>query len=155
VKVWNRLELEIEGKPAPGGSKTAFGFKDKLDKIHARIVDAGKGNLDWKNLCKFEASRQYTGEPIRGTAVWAHFVFTMPRNKSHFFRGARANVLRPNAPCFHLVKPDTTKLIRSTEDALTGVIWGDDAIVFPSGIKIYDGRPGVKITVRWVSQEPA
>jgi hypothetical protein len=35
--------------------------------------------------------------------------------------------LKPSAPRFHCVKPDGSKLLRSTEAALTGVLFEDDA----------------------------
>jgi Holliday junction resolvase RusA-like endonuclease len=52
--------------------------------------------------------------------------------------------------------PDGSKLIRSTEDALTGILWGDDGQIVRHGLveKRYAGwpgslsRPGAVITVQ-------
>jgi Holliday junction resolvase RusA-like endonuclease len=76
--------------------------------------------------------------------------FRMPRPKSHYIGGVcRPSKLRMDAPRHHAVKPDATKLWRSTEDALTGVIWVDDAQVVDQRVtKTYaDGEPGATILV--------
>ena len=35
--------------------------------------------------------------------------------------------MKGSAPFYHTTKPDALKLARSTEDALTGIVWADDA----------------------------
>ena len=55
-----------------------------------------------------------------------------------------------SAPAWPTVKPDATKLWRSTEDGLTGVLWRDDArIVCQLVRKVYaeDGRTGAAVKV--------
>ena len=62
--------------------------------------------------------------------VRATFVF--PRPKSHYLpaNGKRRDpVLRDDAPLWHVSPPDVDKLARSCLDALTGVLWTDDAQV--------------------------
>lgn len=51
------------------------------------------------------------------------FTFVMPRPNGHF--GTKG--LKPSAPDHPTTKPDALKLCRSTEDALTGVVWNDDS----------------------------
>lgn len=139
--------IRVDGTPAPGGSKSAFPFKSKDGRMHARIVDAGKGNKAWKSLVAWEGRRQFQGPPIQGLALCVRFEFTMPRPKSHYRTGKHAHELRPDAPKYHIVKPDATKLVRSTEDALTGIVWADDSTVMPSGVKFYGDRPGVTVII--------
>lgn len=71
--------------------------------------------------------------------------FTMPRPKAHF----RANgTLKPTAPTRHTTKPDTTKLVRAVEDAITGILWHDDAqISLQVAGKIYGTTPGATISI--------
>jgi Holliday junction resolvase RusA-like endonuclease len=48
------------------------------------------------------------------------------RPKSHFFTGKRSNVLRPNAPRWHTIKPDADNIFKCS-DALTRCgVWKDD-----------------------------
>ena len=143
----NPITIRVDGVPKPGGSKTAFAFKGKDGRPHARVVDAGKGNREWKQLVAFEARRQYTDPPFALLPLLVTFRFTMPRPKFHYRAGRNAHLLRPDAPKYHIVMPDATKLMRSTEDALTGILWRDDACVFGFPTKVYGDRPGVDITV--------
>ena len=79
------------------------------------------------------------------------FSFAMPRPGSHYGTGRNADKLKPSAPAGHTSKPDITKLIRSTEDALKGIAWVDDTqIVSQSAGKMYtnDRRPGCWIMIR-------
>lgn len=54
-------------------------------------------------------------------------VFVKPRPKSHYRTGRNAHLLRDTAPSAPNTKPDGLKLRRAVEDALTGVVWVDDA----------------------------
>jgi Holliday junction resolvase RusA-like endonuclease len=56
-------------------------------------------------------------------------LFTFARPKSHYRTGRWAPLLRETAPVRPSGVPDLSKLVRSTEDALTGVVWVDDARV--------------------------
>jgi Holliday junction resolvase RusA-like endonuclease len=57
--------------------------------------------------------------------------------------------LKPNAPKYPTTRPDALKLARAAEDALTGIIWTDDAVTVDLTIKKrYGELPGVNITVR-------
>lgn len=106
----------VEGTPAPGGSKNAFPFKRADGSLGVRVVDDGKGNKAWRAIVGWTAKArmaELTLQPLPG-ALQVAFDFIMPRPKT---------VTRPR----HIVKPDLTKLMRSTEDAMTGIVWLDDA----------------------------
>jgi Holliday junction resolvase RusA-like endonuclease len=140
------LSFFVPGIPAPGGSKRAFAIK-KGGVYTGRTVifdDAGQRNKDWRQACVVMADQKRPAEPFRG-ALRVDFDFVMPRLKAHF----RANgALKDGAPRWHTVKPDRTKLTRSTEDALRGIVWADDAlIVAGSTTKTYGDKPGCKVTV--------
>lgn len=136
----------IPGIPCPGGSKRGFALK-KGGAYTGRVIitdDAGQRNKDWKAKCAQVAHECDLTEPFRGP-LRVDFDFVMPRIKSHF----RANgALKEGAPRWHVVKPDRTKLTRSTEDALTGIVWADDAqVVAGSTTKTYGDQAGCRVTV--------
>ncbi len=73
----------------------------------------------------------------------------MPRPKAH---SRKDGVLKDDAPNWHANKPDATKLLRSLEDALTGVLWIDDSRIVRQQVKkIYGARPGADVEVSGVS----
>jgi Holliday junction resolvase RusA-like endonuclease len=89
-------------------------------------IDDCNRNAAWRELVAASALRQRSPRwPLRG-AVAVSVTFWLPRPKGHYRRNG---TLRPSAPPEHLVKPDATKLWRSTEDALTGIVWADDAVI--------------------------
>jgi Holliday junction resolvase RusA-like endonuclease len=67
--------------------------------------------------------------------------FYMRRPQSHFGTGRNAGRLKDTAPRFHTTRPDSTKLTRAVEDALTGVVWRDDAQVSTQVIAKLYGEP--------------
>lgn len=144
------IRLFIPGIPVPGGSKRGFIPKGWTRPV---IVDANKKTKPWMQACKaaaIEATKADPRFPVpRGTPLVVNFIFIMPRIGGHFGSGKNAGVLKPNAPTFPTVKPDATKLMRSTEDALTGILWSDDCqVVSPRPLKIYGTVPGALVTVR-------
>lgn len=76
--------------------------------------------------------------------VMASVVFTFERPAGHWGTGRNAGRLKPSAPGRPERYPDLSKLLRSTEDALTGVAWSDDARVVEYGrlAKVYAGEDG-------------
>ena len=123
------ISFFVPGIPAPGGSKRAFAIK-KGGVFTGRVAivdDAGQRNKDWRQACVVVANDHRPQELFRG-ALRVDFAFTMPRPKYHFHTSkAREGQLREDAPTYHTSKPDRTKLMRSTEDALKGIIWADDS----------------------------
>lgn len=117
-----RIEFFVEDTPRPGGSKRAF-YNPKVGR--AIVVDASSKVKTWRNTVRFTARGNYDGPPLKG-AVRMDVTFSFRRPKSHYGTGRNARRLKPSAPRYHTQKPDLTKLVRSTEDALKGIIWEDD-----------------------------
>lgn len=117
------IVIQVRDKPRPGGSKRAFSHKGR-----SWVVDANKHTKTWRDSVRNAAFQSYKG-PILQQACWIEYVFCFDRPQSHFGSGKNSQILKSSAPKFHTKKPDLTKLIRSTEDALTGIIWKDDAQV--------------------------
>jgi Holliday junction resolvase RusA-like endonuclease len=121
------IRFFVPGIPSPGGSKKAFVVAGK-----ARIVEDCKRNADWRATVAMVAGQAFASPYIGPVA--AEFLFLMPRPKSHYCKAG----IRRTAPAYPAVKPDTTKLIRSTEDALKGIAWLDDSqVVSQHALKRY------------------
>lgn len=116
------VTIVVQGSiPAPGGSKTiGFGKNGK-----AFLRPASKKTAPWRADVAKAAAQQYSG-PLLSGPVWMEYEFLFPRPKHHFGTGKNADKLKPNAPYWHTNVPDLTKIIRSTEDALIGIVLEDD-----------------------------
>lgn len=134
----NSLELRerwhftffIPGDPAPGGSKKVVTNKSK--KPGARpwlIVDDAKHNAKWKGIVQLIARNRWKAPTLKGPCI-VECVFYMRRPLGHFVANdARRGILKDTAPEFHTVKPDASKLRRSTEDAMSGIVYEDDSLI--------------------------
>lgn len=139
IKFW------VPTRPAPGGSKKSFASEST-----GRIVtlDDAKDNAVWRGVVALYGGQAMAGKPLLAGPLEVSMIFYQRRPKGHYGRGGNAGVLRPSAPWFPTVKPDVLKLARSTEDALTGVVWVDDSQTIALHVtKLYGEKPGVEITV--------
>lgn len=138
------ITLTVYGIPGPQGSKS---FKGISKKGKAIMVESSLKVKPWREAVKMAFIAKYSGVPrpiIKGP-VGLSFVFAMPKPKKSKYK----------VPA---TKPDLSKLIRSTEDALTEVgAWEDDSrVVYLAATKVYCGdrfaesmeSPGAIITIR-------
>ena len=117
------LSFFVPGIPAPGGSKRFVGIGKKTGR--AILIDAaGEKNKNWRAAVAWNGKKAMEGLPMLEGPLEVEFVFYVPRPKGHFRKNG---LLTGTAPRFPTTKPDALKLGRSTEDALTGVVWHDDA----------------------------
>lgn len=140
----------VPGVPQPGGSKKGFPVRTKGGGVRIAIVEDAKHNAPWRAVVALAARDLFPDGPLTGP-LSVSFSFAMPRPGSHYGSGRNSDKLKESAPPGHTNKPDITKLVRSTEDALTGIAWVDDSqIVSQSAGKMYtnDRRPGCWIMVR-------
>lgn len=146
------FDFFVEGRPAPGGSKSTFPFKRADGTLGVRVVDAGKGNKEWRKIVAWQA-KAYLPSGWQPTArpMIVRFNFFLRRPAAHFGTGRNAAILKPGAPEHHVTKPDALKLARSTEDALTLVLWADDSqVISQVATKQYCGlgmREGCRVRV--------
>lgn len=126
------VQFCVVGRPQPKGSTRAF-YSPK----HARILtwaDNRERLKPWEDCVRAAARRavgrseQYplwpAGIPVR---IEVTFVLTRPTRSPGRRRG------------WPSVKPDLSKLVRGLEDALTGIVYGDDAqIVSLTARKVYE-----------------
>jgi Holliday junction resolvase RusA-like endonuclease len=135
------ITISVSGTPQPAGSKRAFAHRTT-----GRIVvtDANAKSRLWKtNVAQHAIAVMRTTEPLTGP-LHLHIDFYMPRPQYHYGKHG----VKPTAPCQPTSRPDLTKLIRGTEDALTGICWHDDAqIVEQTATKTYGDAAGCEITI--------
>lgn len=127
--------IEVVGQPRPGGSKTS-GVSKKTGKSFTR--PANKHTATWRSDVSDAAVKVRPAQLLTGALV-VGYIFRFNRPKSHY---TAKGLLKASAPSHHTKVPDATKLVRSTEDALTGIVWKDDALVSRSfNQKVYC-KPG-------------
>lgn len=129
----------IEGHPAPGGSKTVFPVwraggqlvtemrNGRVWPILRVVDDAGENNKLWKAAVTVQARAFMRGAKPFSEAMKVSFTFYLKRPAKHYRTGKFSHMLRDDAPLHHITRPDALKFARSTEDALTGVLWEDDS----------------------------
>lgn len=149
------IKFFVPGIPAPGGSKRAAlipkrggGFVTRPDgRPVIGVRDDCERNKAWRSVVALAARSEYHAAPI-AEPLRVYFRFVMPRPKSHYRGGDRSKGVKVTAPVWPAKKPDALKLARSTEDALTGIIWVDDAqTVRLTSEKVYGEQPGCEVTV--------
>jgi Holliday junction resolvase RusA-like endonuclease len=111
------------------------------------VIDASAKSRPWKALVAQVAGDAMAGRELMRGPLAMTLRFVVRRPKGHY--GKRG--LLPSAPPFPTTKPDLLKLARGVEDALSGVVYGDDAqIVRELLIKEY-GEERVEIIVREIA----
>lgn len=144
-----RIDFHVEGNPVPQGSTRAF--KTKSGKVVT--TNDPTGSIErWRGDIRTEAKKLLAPsfECLTGP-VWLRTIFTFARPKSHYLPAnskRREPVLRPDAPMFHTQSPDADKLLRAVLDALTAVVYRDDAQVMPSAMKVWGATPMAVVRVR-------
>jgi crossover junction endodeoxyribonuclease RusA len=133
------IVFEVVGIPGPQGSKRHVG--------NGVMIESSKKVKPWRDDVRNAAQAwldRNGNPPLITEPVVLSVTFCLPRPKSR-----KKDIVVPTTP-------DLSKLIRSTEDALTGVLWKDDALVVEEhAYKFYadhDGRPGASIVItKWVA----
>jgi len=133
------LEFTVHGTAQPKGSAKAFlpkGWK------HPVITSDNKSLRAWEDVVRAELQRvmENASDPtlflqLFDAAIRITFVFHLPRPQKPKHR-------------FPITKPDLDKLARGTIDALTGVLFRDDALVVAiDASKVY-AATAAKVDIR-------
>ncbi len=141
------IVITVYGQPAPQGSKRNVG--------NGVMIEMSKRVKPWRADVKAAALEVVEATPQRPALLdgplAASIVFTMreqPASRPSWWpkgvRWSKALRWRPAST------PDLSKLLRATEDALTGVIWTDDARVveYTRLAKYYAGHPATDVLDR-------
>jgi Holliday junction resolvase RusA-like endonuclease len=156
--VTRELRIEVFGQPAPQGSKRAFINKHTG---RAHVIESSHDRVKSWRQAVLEATLSHAVQPAfqaLAGPVQVAMTFRMPRPKSHYRTGRNAHLLRDTAPLWPAGTPDLSKLIRSTEDALTDAgAWLDDAqVVHHDTWKSYAEAgelPGAYIIIREITSD--
>jgi Holliday junction resolvase RusA-like endonuclease len=134
-----RVEFTVIGVAAPQGSTKSFGFHLKDGSGRAVYGNNGEPMIrtvttsdnpsvkEWRRLVADAAQRQIVqceGFAIFTGAIAIDIVFALPRPRS-----------LPKKVTAHTKKPDLDKLLRSTVDAMKGVVWSDDSQITEARIR--------------------
>lgn len=149
-----KVFFTVPGKASPSGSKKAFAHP-KTGRII--VMDTAKGKDSWQSRVSMFATlaisnnAKLTAEEFAGpVSMTIQFYFSRP--KSHYRTGKNSQLLKADAPQNHIQKCDLTKLVRCTEDALTGIAFKDDCQVIERlESKGWADEDAVKILLVWGS----
>jgi Holliday junction resolvase RusA-like endonuclease len=129
------IAFAVFGEPKPQGSKRSQLIRRKGGQVVmrdgqplSRVRDDNPKTAEWKQQVAYAARQVYDGPLLTGP-LSVTFLFFRPRPKAHFGSGRNSALLKPSAPEWPIPRPDTLKLARAVEDALTGVLWQDDSQV--------------------------
>jgi crossover junction endodeoxyribonuclease RusA len=128
------VSFTVNGIAAPAGSKRGF-YNAKSRRVV--ITDDSARSRPWKAQVADAAaeamltadgqSRTLHSRDLLDGPLLLELIFWIPRPKNHYGTGRNADKIKPGAPWAPTVKPDLLKLARAVEDALTGVVYRDDA----------------------------
>jgi Holliday junction resolvase RusA-like endonuclease len=140
--VASRVEFTVLGKPAPQGSKTV-GSSSSGRRF---VREDNPATAPWKATVAaagrdaFEAVTR-TDDGLLAGPLRLRVVFVFPRPAAHFGTGRNQGRLKPSAPLYCPTRPDLDKLLRAVGDALTGVVFRDDAQLVRVEAEKHYGEP--------------
>lgn len=132
------MRIVVLGRAQPAGSKRAFS-NPKTGKII--VTDDAKQSRPWKQQVAGAARDAVGDRPPLDGPLRLDVVFVVGRPKGHYGSGSNSRRVRPSAPEFPAVKPDVTKLVRAIEDAMTGIVYRDDALIVEQWARKVYGWP--------------
>ena len=150
------LAFFVPGTPQTAGSKRGF-VNPKTGGViitESGTSSAKAAKKTWRGDLRDAAAmaiaaieRDADEWPTRAPLA-VQFSFVRVRPASHYGSGRNASGLKPSAPAFPITRPDVLKTARAAEDALTSVLWHDDAQIVDERItKAFGPVEGVDVVV--------
>jgi crossover junction endodeoxyribonuclease RusA len=100
----------------------------------------------WRNDIRVAAFDAMSGYPPWTGPVGLRAVFVFPRPKTHYRTGRNAGLVKATAPGWKTSAPDLDKLMRALGDAMSGIVYRDDAQIVDVALsKIFGQTPGVMV----------
>jgi Holliday junction resolvase RusA-like endonuclease len=136
------LDVMVYGTPATQGSKVT-GMAGNGRRF---VREANPDLKRWRSQVAQAAGDAYAGE-LLDEAVGLDLVFVRPRPSGHFTTTGGLSAAGRRSP-YPTGAPDVLKLARAVEDALSGVVWTNDARIVDERIrKAWGERACVRIRV--------
>ena len=130
VSSWS---FTVKGEPQPKGSARAF-----VRNGRAIVTSDNPGVRRWEETIRFVLQD------------WPHGILTGPVSLVMVFTLVRPASVSPKRRPFPTVRPDVDKLARAGLDAMSGVVFSDDAQVIEALVgKVYGDAPGLTCQIRW------
>lgn len=154
------LAFQVVGHPEPAGSKRAVpNSRDWRVRpgVTWKVLDDNPKSDAWKKLVAQSAKNAQLARRIGRLEgpLYVQMTFHRLRPKAHLKTDGSLNA-EGGRNEYPTTKPDVLKLARAVEDAMTGIVYVDDAqIVSENLMKRYSDREGVEVTVMEVSQPDA
>lgn len=131
------ISLTIYGDPVPAGRPRFTRMGHAYDPKKSR---------DYKQIVALEAKKQYRGPLIEDVPLEV-YIAAYRENQKQTSKIER--VRREHKQSVPLKKPDTDNYVKSILDALTGVIWKDDNIIYHiDAYKFYSETPRIEVVIR-------
>lgn len=130
------IKLKIYGDPVPAG-RPRFG--------NGRAHDPAKSR-SYKQFVALMARRQYHGPLLKDEPIEVCLEVYRPNQKKISQIERQRRETKQSVP---IKKPDTDNYIKSVLDALTGIIWADDNIIYHiDAYKYYSDKPRIELKIQ-------
>lgn len=133
------VAFPVYGHPEPAGSKRAVPTRANwrtMPGVRWKVLDDNPKSQHWKdvvsNTAKGEMLRRRM--PLFDGPLYLSLVFIRERPKSHLKTNGELSAEGHRHP-YPSTKPDALKLARAVEDALTGAVYTDDALIVSERIR--------------------
>lgn len=143
----SRVVFEVLGSPAPKGSGRAMLVGGKAQHVPSGSSVNARAIKLWDSAVREAAALavgQVDAPPFVDRPLRLTMTCRMRRPAGHWGRGRNAGQLRPNAPAWPTAKPDLGKLLRTTEDAMTGIVFDDDSRIVECFLRKCYAQPGAE-----------
>ena len=82
--------------------------------------------------------------------IYLKLEFFFQRPKNHYRTGAKAGILKDNAPVWHTKTPDADNLVKFVCDALNKIFWRDDSLICALSVtKRFSDTPRIRLKISW------
>lgn len=125
------------GEPQPQGSKTVGTAKSGRRFVREDNPETGP----WRQAVASAALAAMNGRQLRPGPLRMRVVLVFARPAGHFGTGRNTGRLKPSAPLYCRTRPDLDKLLRALGDALTGIVFRDDAQIVDVHAEKHYGEP--------------
>ena len=144
------LTFTAIGRPQPAGSKRAFPIRRGGVVTGVATTEDNLKSRPWKDsvaAAAMDALPAGRDELLTGPLELT-IDFYLARHAGHYGSGRNREIVKASAPAWPTTRPDATKLTRAVEDALTGLVWRDDAqVVLQVVRKLYGTPERAEVTV--------